>query len=245
MGTIDLGDAAKVWTTETFSLPAEANNQELVYVRWIPDYNSSIVGTTSNNDGTAISGIFITGTSAYVYDPEAPVLVSQVPAEGADNASIAGKIVLTFDKKVKITDGATATIGEKTVALSATCKTVTAEYSALEYSQDYTFTLPAGAVANLSDVATTEAITINFTTKTRPMVEKGQFDFVVPTDGTFEEAIAAAVARSDKNVRFRIFVEKRHLSLGRRQRGHSCWLGQCNISQAHHLDQHAQHLHHR
>ena len=208
MGTIDLGDAAKVWTTETFSLPAEANNQELVYVRWIPDYNSSIVGTTSNNDGTAISGIFITGTSAYVYDPEAPVLVSQVPAEGADNASIAGKIVLTFDKKVKITDGATATIGEKTVALSATGKTVTAEYSALEYSQDYTFTLPAGAVANLSDVATTEAITINFTTKTRPMVEKGQFDFVVPTDGTFEEAIAAAVARSDKNVRFRIFVKK-------------------------------------
>lgn len=208
VGTIDLGDAAKVWTTKEFSLPAETNNQELVYVRWIPNYESSVVGTSASNDGTAISDIYITGTLAYVHDPVAPALVSQVPAEGADNASIAGKIVLTFDKKVKITEGATATIGEKTVTLSATGKTVTAEYSALEYSKGYTFTLPAGAVANLSDVATTEAITINFTTKTRPVVEKGQYDFVVPTDGTFEEAIAAAAARTDKNVRFRIFVKK-------------------------------------
>ena len=40
--------------------------------------------------------------------------------------------------------------------------------------------------------------------------QKTVFDFVVPDDGTFSDAIEAANTRLDKNVRFKIFVRKGH-----------------------------------
>ncbi|MCD8288261.1 MAG: Ig-like domain-containing protein, partial [Porphyromonadaceae bacterium] len=207
VGTIYM-QTNKVWYTETFTLPEEANNQAQLYIRWIADTSSEIAGTSSDNDGTSISAIYIVGTKQIIDDGTAPALVSQVPEEGATNASISGKIVLTFDEKVQVLDDAVATLGDKSITPTATGKTVTCEYSGLEYTHDYTFTLPAGTVADLSGNATTEDIIINFTTKTRPVVEKGSFDFIVPTDGSFADAITAATKRSDTNVRFRIFVKK-------------------------------------
>ena len=208
LGTIDLGTTSKVWKTETFDIPADANNLSKVYIRWIPDYTSSVVGTTADNDGTAISGIYITGTEAIVDDGTAPELLSHIPEADADNASVNGRIVLTFDEKIKVAPDVHATLNDKTLEISATGKTATCEYSGLEYTTSYTFTLPAGAITDLSGNATTEEISFTFSTRTRPTVDKALFDFVVPDDGTFEEAIAAASKRTDPSVRFRIFVKK-------------------------------------
>lgn len=49
---------AKAWTPLEATLPESCNNAESLYLRWIPDYSSEIVGTASENDGTAIGSIY-------------------------------------------------------------------------------------------------------------------------------------------------------------------------------------------
>lgn len=198
----------KAWTDGEFTLPADANNKAEVYIRWIADKTSSIKGATGNNDGIAIAGIYITGTAQLVNDGKAPVLVNTVPAEGATNASANGKIVLTFDEKVKLTDNAAATLGTQKIEGAVSGKTITFAYKGLNYATAYTFKLAAGSVADLTDNATDQAIVLNFTTKTKPAVTKALYDFIVPTDGDFKAALAAAAKRTDTSKRFRIFIKQ-------------------------------------
>ena len=199
---------AKAWTDGEFTLPADANNKAEVYIRWIADKTSDIKGATGTNDGISISDIYITGTAQLVNDGKAPVLVSTVPAEGATNASANGKIVLTFDEKVKLTDNATATLGTQKIEGAVSGKTITFAYKGLNYATAYTFTLAAGSVADLTDNATDQAIVLDFTTKTKPAVTKALYDFIVPTDGDFKAALAAAAKRTDTSKRFRIFIKQ-------------------------------------
>ena len=199
---------SKNWTDGNFDLPKEADNQATVYIRWIADKTSKIDGTSSNNDGACIGATYITGTAKLINDGTAPQLVSTVPTEGFEGASANGKIVLTFDEKVKMVENAKGTIGTTELTPTVSGKTVIFEYKGLSYSTAYTFTLPANSVQDLTDNTLAEAITIHFTTKNKPMVEKALYDFVVPRDGTFKEAIDAANSREDKSKRFRIFVMK-------------------------------------
>ena len=199
---------AKAWTDGEFTLPSDANNKAEVYIRWIADKTSSIKGATGNNDGIAIAGIYITGTAQLVNDGKAPVLVNTVPAEGATNASANGKIVLTFDEKVKLTGNAAATLGTQKIEGAVSGKTITFAYKGLNYATAYTFTLAAGSVADLTDNATDQEIVLNFTTKTKPAVTKALYDFIVPTDGDFKAALAAAAKRTDTSKRFRIFIKQ-------------------------------------
>ena len=199
---------AKAWTDGEFTLPADANNKAEVYIRWIADKTSSIKGATGDNDGIAITNIYITGTAQLVNDGKAPVLVNTVPAEGATNASANGKIVLTFDEKVKLTGNAAATLGTQKIEGAVSGKTITFAYKGLNYATAYTFTLAAGSVADLTDNATDQAIVLNFTTKTKPAVTKALYDFIVPTDGDFKAALDAAAKRTDTSKRFRIFIKQ-------------------------------------
>ena len=199
---------AKAWTDGEFTLPSDANNKAEVYIRWIADKTSSIKGATGDNDGIAITNIYITGTVQLVNDGKAPVLVNTVPAEGATNASANGKIVLTFDEKVKLTGNAAATLGTQKIEGAVSGKTITFAYKGLNYATAYTFTLAAGSVADLTDNATDQAIVLNFTTKTKPAVTKALYDFIVPTDGDFKAALAAAAKRTDTSKRFRIFIKQ-------------------------------------
>ena len=201
-------NGAKNWQTEEFTLPTAANNQAELYIRWIADKTSTIDGATSNNDGNCIGAIYITGTPKLVDDGTAPKLIGSVPAEGATNASANGKIVLTFDEKVKLTDQAKATIGTQSIEGIVSGKTVTFPYKSLAYATAYKFTLAAGSVADLTDNAIAEPIVINFTTKTKPAVTKALYDFVVPNDGDFKAALAAAAKRTDTSKRFRIFIKQ-------------------------------------
>lgn len=198
----------KQWTEEEFTLPAEANNKEAVYIRWKSDTSSDTDGTPSSNDGIAIAGIFITGTQEYVNDGVAPKLESTVPAEGATNASANGRIVLNFDEKVKVKEGATATLGDLELEPQVSGKTVMFEYKGLSYSTRYTFTLPANTVSDLTDNFITDDITVNFTTMTRPVVTKALYDFIVPDNGTITEALEAAAKREDTSKHFYIFVKQ-------------------------------------
>ena len=199
---------AKAWTAGEFPLPADANNQAAVYVRWIADKTSSVKGTTGTNDGIALAQIYITGTAKLFDDGTAPVLQSQVPAAGATNASANGKIVLTFDEKVKLTESAKATLNGQELTGTVSGKTITFAYKGLSYATEYTFALAAGSVADLTDNAIQSDITFSFTTKEKPAVTKALYDFIVPTDGSFTEALAAAAKRTDTSKRFRIFIKQ-------------------------------------
>lgn len=207
IGSINM-PGTKAWTDLEATFPEKYNNQKKVYVRWIADKTSKIDGSASPNDGACIGATYITGTKKLVDDGVAPVLVKTVPAEGADKVSANGKIVLTFDEKVKVADDAKATLGSMTLTPAVSGKTVSFEYKALEYSTAYTFTLPANIVADLTDNYMSEAITINFQTKQKPAIEKGVYDAVVSNGEELAAAIKAANERKDQTVRYRIFVKK-------------------------------------
>ncbi|MBN2164894.1 MAG: Ig-like domain-containing protein [Marinilabiliaceae bacterium] len=213
LGTYNMS-AAKVWYDQIFNLPMEADHAAKVYIRWIPDYTSAIVGTTSSNDGTAISGIYVTATATIFNDGVAPVLQSSVPAEGATGASATGKIVLSFDEKVKIAEGTTVTLGEKVLEPLVSGKTITFAYTGLEYNTGYTFALSGNTVSDLADNTLTDAISINFTTMNRPTVTKKLFDFVVGVDGDFKAALAAAQTASSSGNRFYVFFPDGEYNIG-------------------------------
>ncbi len=206
-------EGRKNWKTYEFSLPAQYNNVETLSLRWIADKTSAIDGTESNNDGIAMGPTYIIGSHNLVNDGTAPVLVSNVPEEGNTNASINGRIVLNFDEKVKTAEGVKATLGNLSLEPTVTGKSVMFAYKNLEYATEYTFSLPAGAVMDLCDNATTQPITIKFTTRTKPEVEKALYDFIVPDMGTLDEAIAAANTRDDATKRYRIFIKNGNYKL--------------------------------
>lgn len=213
LGTITM-TAPKVWYNGPFTLPADANHAEKVYIRWIPDYTSDLVGATATNDGTAISGIYVTGTATIFNDGTAPVLSSSVPANDGTDASATGKIVLTFDEKVKIADGTTATLGLKTLSPTVSGKTITFAYSGLDYNTLYTFSLAGNKVSDLADNTLTSPITINFTTLDRPTVTRKSFDFIVGVDGDFKAALQAAQNASSSGNRFYIFFPNGEYNIG-------------------------------
>ena len=202
-------EAVKIVYDLNVMLPAEADHAETLYLRWKPDLTSAVVGTEAlANDGTAISNIFVLAEAAIYDDGVAPKLLNTVPAEGATNASANGRVVLNFDEKVKLNEGAKATLNGEELTLSVSGKTVTAEYKGLSYSTNYSFELTANAVSDLAGNTLADAIKIDFATMTKPTVTKALYDFIVPDDGNFKEALEAAAARADKGKRYRIFVKQ-------------------------------------
>jgi hypothetical protein len=198
---------AKAPVSFSKTLPAACNNQANLYIRLIADKTSSIDGSASANDGNTLAMFFITGTQALVNDGKAPELFSTVPADGAASVSASGKVVLTFNEKVQVAEGTTATLGSLTLTPVVSGKSIVFEYKGLEYSSEYTFTLPANAVSDLTGNTLTGAVTFSFTTMTRPTVEKGLYDAVVSNADELLAAINAANKRSDTNTRYRIFVK--------------------------------------
>ncbi|MBQ2211247.1 MAG: Ig-like domain-containing protein [Prevotella sp.] len=190
------------------ALPAACNNQKELNIRMIADKTSNVDGAASANDGNSLAMFFITGTPKLVDDPVAPALVSSVPANGATGASASGKIVLNFDKKIKLAENATATLNDQTLKGVVSGKVITFEYKGLDYSKEYTFTLPANTVSNLTGATLANAITLTFTTMTRPTVTKGAYDKVVSNVEELLAAINEANNRADKNTRYRIFIKK-------------------------------------
>ena len=206
VGKVEL-EGAKNWKDVTFNVPADANNKEKVYFRWISDKTSKVDGAASVNDGIALGATFIVGTAKLIDDGTAPALVSSVPENNATGASANGKVVLTFDEKIKLTDKAKATIDGMDVTPVVSGKTVICEYKGLDYSTDVQFILAGGSVADLTDNVLNENIVINFQTKVKPQVEKAIYDFIVPVDGSISKALEAANSRgANATKRYRILI---------------------------------------
>ena len=200
------------WVDGSFNLPADANNQAEVYIRWIPDYTSASI--VNGNDGTSISDIYIYGTESVFNDGIAPVLSSSTPANNATSASATGKVVLNFDERVKITDGTTATLNGENLAPVIFGKSISFNYSGLNYNTTYTFDLVGNVISDLADNTLTDAISISFTTLNKPIVTKRAYDFIVGIDGDFAAALVAADAAKNSGNRFYIFFPNGDYDLG-------------------------------
>lgn len=211
-GTITI-PGVKVWQHGDIQLPTECNNKSKLYIRWIPDYTSAIDGTTSGNDGTSISNIFITGTDSIINPGVPPVLTSTIPTTGATGASATGKIVLSFDRRITIADGAMGSIGNSTITPTVTGKVITLNYIGLDYGTEYTFVMPKNTISDLSGNFITEDIAIKFTTMTRPTVTKRNFDAVVSTAEELKDALTKASANTTGE-RFYILVKNGEYYLG-------------------------------
>lgn len=213
LGTYQITTPKIKWP-KSFNLPSEANNAEMIYIRWIPDYSSSIVGSSTTKDGTVISDIYITGTREIVDNGVDPELVSSIPEDGFTGASATGKVVLTFNEKIKIAPGTTATIGSKTLTPVVTGKIVTFNYTGLDFNTAYTFSLNGGVISDLTDHVISGPISITFTTLNNPTVAKKAYDFIVGKDGDFKDAVLAAAQASSSGKRFYIFFPNGSYNIG-------------------------------
>lgn len=193
VGTMTLPERA--WITDEFTLPAECNGAQKVYVRFKSDRTSPVIAVESANDGTMITDLFVFADLDAASDEVAPQLVSTLPADGSNDASANGSIILTFDEKVALGAGA-ATLADEQLVPTISGKNAIFQYSGLAYGTAYTFELPAGVITDRNGNAFA-GTTLHFTTMERVQPEARLFDAVIAQDGTgdystVQEAIDAA-----------------------------------------------------
>ncbi|MBQ7509682.1 MAG: Ig-like domain-containing protein [Prevotella sp.] len=177
-----------------FALPAEANDQQRVWIRWMPDRTSEKVGVASDYDGTSIAEIFVLA-DAVGGQQQTATLVSSNPVEGATDVSANGSIILNFDGKVKaaaVSEGSTSGITATLVLDGSPVETLTPiisgksaifKYSGLKYNTAYTFQMPEGVLTSRSGEPVA-AVTLNFTTMERKQPEMRLYDAIVDAAGS-------------------------------------------------------------
>ena len=172
----------RVWTDCEFDLPADADNADRVYVRWYPDFESQLIGSETDYDGLAITDVFVLASPVSADDNVAPRLTSCIPADNATGASVNGSIVLTYDEKI-VAGAASATLNGVDVAPVISGKSAVFRYSGLAYNTTYTFSMPAGAIADRSGNPA-PALNLTFTTMERVRPDARLYDAVVAADGS-------------------------------------------------------------
>ena len=188
------------WTDGEFALPAEANEQDRVYIRWKGVESSGLVGNDTDYDGLCIGNIFVTADAGSLAEEQATLTASN-PENGATGVSRNGSIILNFDKKIKAGTGK-ATLGDEEIEPIISGKSAIFKYAGLKYNTQYTFTMPEGVLTSRSGNAVAAA-TINFTTMERQQPEARVYDAIVAADGsgdykTMQEAVDAAPANRAK-----------------------------------------------
>lgn len=180
IGTFDV--PARAWDgPKEFALPEAANDQDRVWIRWMPNRESALVGVSSDYDGTSIAEIFVLADQKEGAS-QMPTLVSSTPADGATDASANGSVILNFDAKVKAGTGV-ATLDGEDITPIISGKSAVFKYSGLKYNTQYTFTMPKGVLTSRSGNDVDEVV-ITFTTMERTQPEKRVYDAIVAQDGT-------------------------------------------------------------
>ena len=184
------------WVDGEFALPAEASEQNRVWIRWKGVESSGLVGNDTDYDGLCIGNIFVTADAGSLADEQA-VLTASNPENGATGVSRNGSVILYFDKKIKAGQGK-ATLGDEEIEPIISGKSAVFKYAGLDYNSQYTFTMPEGVLTSRSGNAVA-ATTISFTTMERQQPEARLYDAVVAQDGsgdytTVQDAIDAAPA---------------------------------------------------
>lgn len=184
------------WLNFDYELDTK-NMDGMVYIRWIEDETSDFFdgGNHSSTEGFYLADVIIFADQTAADDTEAPQLVSSSPTEGSTSASARGNIVLSFNERVKAGTGS-VTLNGKGLTGSFGSKSVTYAYHGLSYGQQYTLSIGADAITDLSGNAF-PARDITFTVMERPQPIAKVFDAVVAQDGTgnyktVQEAIDAA-----------------------------------------------------
>ena len=184
------------WLNFDYELDTK-NMDGMVYIRWIEDETSDFFdgGNHSSTEGFYLADVIIFADQTAADDTEAPQLVSSSPTEGSTSASARGNIVLSFNERVKAGTGSVTLNGEELTG-SFGSKSVTYAYHGLSYGQQYTLSIGADAITDLSGNAF-PARDITFTVMERPQPIAKVFDAVVAQDGTgnyktVQEAIDAA-----------------------------------------------------
>ena len=178
-----------------FALPAEANDQQRVWIRWMPDRTSEKVGVASDYDGTSIAEIFVLADASGAADEQA-TLVASNPENGATGVSRNGSIILNFDKKIKAGEGKATLVLDgsavEEIAPIVSGKSAIFKYGGLKYNTQYTFTMPEGVLTSRSGnaVAPTK---ITFTTMERQQPEARLYDAIVDPAGSVPAGFAGGV----------------------------------------------------
>lgn len=180
-----------------FALPADANDKDRVWIRWMPDRTSELIGVSSDYDGTSVAEIYVLADAGSLAEEQA-TLVSSNPANGSANASRNGSIILNFDKKIKAGEGKATLDGEE-IAPIISGKSAIFKYGGLKYGTQYTFNMPEGVLTSRSGNKVA-ATSITFTTMERQQPVAKLYDAVVAQDGsgdyqTLQAAIDAAPAQ--------------------------------------------------
>lgn len=191
LATIDLTDRKNTWVDFDAELPEGLG---VVYIRWIGDTTSPLLGSPSATDteGFYLANVVVYADAKAIDDTEAPVMLSSSPAEGSTSAMARGSFVLTFNERVVPGTG-DITLNGQTLNGVFGSRTVTLAYKGLDYGTAYKLTVPAGAITDISGNAFA-GVELNFTTMTRPVPQKRTFDAVVAKDGTGDfTAVQAAI----------------------------------------------------
>ncbi len=203
----------------SFPLPSDAIGVEQVTIRITGDgtemlsdkyaFDKQFDGLDyASNSECGVGNVFVLGEAEVVADNVAPVMTSTVPANEATGVSATGKIIISYNERIESAESTEKVmLAGKELTPTWNSRSVSFDYKNLDYNTPYTFTLPAGYVQDRSGNKSTEAVTITFTTMDKPTVEKALYDFIVPDDGTIDEALAAANNRESKNTRFRVFIK--------------------------------------
>ena len=196
LDTLELSTSS--WQDLNSYLPSKYENQERIYIKWIADTNSTLVGEPTGNDGTAITNIFVFADKSATNDTIEPKLVSSVPVEGYKNATANGSIVLTFNEGMKVGQG-NCTLGSTVLEPAFGSKTVTFAYTKLSYNTEYTFIVPSGAILDKAGNSF-DGVTIHFKTMNRPQPLAKTYDLVVAKDGSGDfSSIQAAINAAPQN----------------------------------------------
>jgi pectin methylesterase-like acyl-CoA thioesterase len=193
---VDITDVYNsAWKPLNATLPAEAEGQKRVYIRWVADTTSTILGDPTSTDGTSFTNVFVYADKYTAVDTIAPVLISTEPANGSQTAPVNGTVVLNFNEPMKAGTG-NITLGSTVLSGTFGSRTVSFNYQKLSYNSQYTITVPAGALTDLAGNPF-PGITVTFNTSVRTQPTKKLFDAVVAQDGTGDYpsvllAIAAA-----------------------------------------------------
>ena len=200
-----------------FALPADANDQERVHIRWMPDRSSEKVGVASDYDGTSIAEIFVLADAGALAEEHA-TLVSSNPTEGATGITRNGSIILNFDKKIKAGTGS-ATLNGETLVPIISGKSAIFKYGGLDYNTKYTFVMPENVLTSRSGNAVGK-MEITFTTMERQQPEARLYDAVVAQDGSGDYlTLQAAIdnAPEGRGTPYLIFVKngryKEHIDI--------------------------------
>jgi len=142
-------------------LPAGANNQDVLYIRWVVNSTTSVSGGTVSSSGSSrIKDVVITGTPSGGPGGTPTLAVSQIPASGATDVTLNAEVTVKFNKAITLDSVYSPVITENNVSLSGVSAsllgqdTVKISHPTFGAAKTYNVTVPKGLVKGSTDGVT-------------------------------------------------------------------------------------------